>query len=206
MSVVMAVALVSTPKVWQKFNELLAAVQHQAQSKLLNVALNSQAEEYDESVLTPIAQTEQLASSCPNSQHAQVAEAATRRSAFRQVRAKGRDTSLSSTEHAALAFNARPEIKWREAVPSTEDALARGAENLLKMHGVNALPPQIAMSPGSIVEVVMLPRPEQPAPIYFEKDADLNFKLKKAFEETKAVRQKARFVMGRTSLMTLPSS
>jgi hypothetical protein len=195
----MALALVGTPKVWQKFSDLLAAVQHKAHAKFVDMALNSQAQQYDERVLTSVAQPEEMAS-CPYSHSKQVRGSSmiSGGATVRQVRAKQRSTFDVPETPEALAFNARPKIEKR----GPSDHVASLQENHLTMLPVAFAPETFTMSKSDVMEMVTLPRPEdQATPVYIEKDPEMNIKLKKVIDESKSLRQRARFVMGKNSFV-----
>jgi hypothetical protein len=195
------VTLGGSPQVWQQLSNLIAAVQHKAQIKFLSMVLTPQTGG-DEVETVPAIQSEHLAS-CQGSPFEQVQSdsKATTDSSIRKVKAERR-APVRSEEPATLALRDVAKVDNAGSLLHL-DKLARTTQNHLTMHGVTSMPPEIATAKSDIVEVVVLPKMDTFAPAFI--DSTSLSKMKKALEDSKAIRLKTRYLITRP-VISLPSS
>lgn len=195
------VALVGTPRAWQAFSNIFAALQHKTQNKLLSMAVNSQVQERGEEVLagTPLA-AEHLAS-CTKVNPFQIAEVRKPVSAptARKLRAERR-VQPGSDNHSLRAADTLANKSLDVTLPRPEESLAWVSENRLEMHPLASVPREL-LDKSNVMEFVTLPKVNAVPAIFAGKEVDL-IKLKKSLEEMKAARQKTRYVI----IRNLPAS
>jgi hypothetical protein len=182
-----------SPQLWQQLSNLVSAVQHKAQIKFLSMVLSPQADS-DAVEESPSAQAEQF-SSCKASAFGQTQdETQAKPDSSSRKRKAERRTAVSSEEQEALAL--ADVVKEKGKPPLTHlHSPQQEAQNLLAMHAVDFTATASATDRSSVVEVVVLPRIDSAAPAFIDNGNIL--KLKKTFEETKALRQKAHYFISR---------
>jgi hypothetical protein len=203
--VVIMVALVGTPRVWKEFGNILASLQHQTQNKLLSMAVNSQVHDGDTQEIAGMPQTEHLASTCPYEKFSQVAanHKIVNSPAPRKVKVERRALPSSdqfSTVEANIASKMGHDVK----LPSPEETMAWAGENKINMHDIASVPREI-LDKSNVTEFVTLPKVNMMPTVFIEKNADL-IKLKKSLEETKALRQRVRYIFIPRNLPVPPST
>jgi len=200
--VVMTLAI--SPQVWQKLGNLLDAIQHRAQIKMLSLVLSPQNGQVEVEPVAPAVWTEHFAS-CQGASLAQAqAESQTKpATAFHKIKMELRVADRSEREQESLAFEAQAQEAQGESLPHHNN-LARETPNLWAMHGATFVQTNRAMSKSNIAEAVMLPRLDSVAPVFVE-NVNFQFKLRKILDENKLTRQKTRCPLGK-SVPSLPAS
>ena len=89
-------------------------------------------------------------------------------------------------------------------LPSSVETMAWVGENKLTMHDIASVPREM-LDKSDVTEFVTVPKMNTIPTIFIEKSADL-IKLKKSFEESKAVRQRVRYVINTKAFPVLPST
>lgn len=195
------VTLGGSPQVWQQLSNLIAAVQHKAQIKFLSMVLTPQTG-MDEVETAPVTQSEHLAS-CQGSPFVQTQSDSKARTDLSPRKVKPqRRAAIAAEEPVTLALKEAAKLDRGKSLLHL-DNLARTTENRLTMHGVTSRPPEIAMAKSDIVEVVVLPKMDTFKPAFID-SASLS-KMKKALEDSKAIRLKTRYLITRP-VISLPSS
>ncbi|HEX8888042.1 MAG TPA: hypothetical protein VF779_02640 [Pyrinomonadaceae bacterium] len=203
--VAIMVALVGTPRVWKEFGNILASLQHKTQNKLLSMAVNSQVHEGDTQEIAAMPQSEHMASTCPYEKFSQVAinRKSVNTSAPRKVKVE-RIARPSSDELSTLAANAASKMGHDVKLPRPEETMAWVGENKLIIHDIASVPREM-QEPSNVTEFVAVPKINTIPTVFIEKNADL-IKLKKSLEETKALRQRVRYVFTAKNLPVPPST
>ena len=199
--VVMTLAI--SPQVWQKLGNLLDAIQHQAQIKMLSMVLSPQDSDDEVEPASTTIQSEHFAS-CQGSPSVQAqVDAQTKPAAsFHKARTERRAADRSEKQEA-LAFNAQAKDAQGESLPHFNNP-ARTTPNLWAMHGVAFAPREIATDKSNIAEAVVLPQLDSIAPVFIE-NVNFQFKLKKILDENKLTRQRSRCPLAK-SAPPLPAS
>jgi hypothetical protein len=199
--VVMTLAI--SPQVWQKLGNLLDAIQHRAQIKMLSLVLSPQDSPVEVEPVAPAVQTEHFAF-CQSSSLAQAqAESQTKPAAvFHKIKTEQRVADRSEKQES-LAFEVQAQEAQGESLPHHNNP-ARETPNLWAMHGATFVQTNVAMSKSNIAEAVMLPRLDSVAPVFVE-NVNFQFKLRKILDENKLTRQKTRCPLGK-SVPSLPAS
>jgi hypothetical protein len=199
--VVMTLAI--SPQVWQKLGNLLDAIQHRAQIKMLSLVLSPQDGEVEVEPASSTIQSEHFAS-CQGASLAQApAESQTKpAAAFHKIKTEQRATDRSEKQEF-LAFEIQSQEAQGETLPHHNNP-ARETKNLWAMHGATFVQTNAALNKSNIAEAVMLPRLDSVAPVFVE-NVNFQFKLRKILDENKLTRQKTRCPLGK-SAPTLPSS
>ena len=198
------VALVGTPRVWKEFGNILAALQHKTQNKLLSMAVNSQVRDGgDTQEIAGMPQSEHLASTCPYEKFSQVVTSrkTLNSPAPRKVKVERRALP-GSDEISTLAVNAESKMGHDVKLPSPEETIAWVGENKLTIHDIASVPREIS-DKSDVTEFVTAPKINTFPTVFIEKSADL-IKLKKCLEESKAARQRVRYVINTKALPVLP--
>src|SRR4051812_49003218 len=141
--VAILVALVGTPRAWLEFSNVLAALQHKTQNKLLSMAVNSQVQESGEEERAVVPSSEHHAP-CPFTTSYQVADnyKPVNYSAPRKPKAERR--ALPSSEgSSALAANSVAKKHRQVTLPRPEESLAWTGENQLAMHAIASVPKEL---------------------------------------------------------------
>jgi len=198
------VALVGTPRVWKEFGNILASLQHKTQNKLLSMAVNSQVRDGgDTQEIAGMPQSEHLASTCPYEKFSQVM--ANRKivnsPAPRKVKVERRALP-GSDEISTLAVNTESKMGHDVKLPSPEETIAWVGENKLTIHDIASVPREI-LDKSDVTEFATAPKLNTFPTVFIEKSGDL-IKLKKCLEESKAVRQRVRYVINTKALPALP--
>lgn len=203
--VAIMVALVGTPRVWKEFGNILASLQHQTQNKLLSMAVNSQVREGETQEIAGTPQSEHLASACPFEKFSQVAvnRKAVNSSVSRKVKVE-KLARPGSDESSSLAANTTNKMGHDVKLPLPEETMAWVGQNQVTIRDIASVP-QETLDRSDVTEFVTVPKVSTIPNVSIEKNADL-IKLKKSFEETKALRQKVRYVFTTRSLPVLPST
>jgi hypothetical protein len=201
--VAIMVALVGTPRVWKEFGNILASLQHKTQNKLLSMAVNSQVHEGDTQEIAAMPQSEHPASACPYEKFSQVAvnRKSVNSPAPRKVKVERRSLP-SSDELSTVAANTENKLGHDVKLPSSVETMAWVGENKLTMHDIASVPREM-LDKSDVTEFVTVPKINTIPTIFIEKNTDL-IKLKKSLEESKAVRQRVRYVINTKGLPAFP--
>lgn len=199
--VVMTLAI--SPQVWQKLGNLLDAIQHRAQVKILSLVLSQQESNDEVEPAATTIQTEHFAS-CQGSTFVQAQDDV-------QTKADSTSHKIRTTRHAAdksekpetLAFNAQDKDAQGESLSHLNN-IAREIPNQWTMRGASFAPRDFAMDKDNVAEALALPQPDSVAPVFVE-NVNFQLKVKKILDENKLTRQRVRCPLGK-SIPPLPSS
>jgi hypothetical protein len=199
--VVMTLAI--SPQVWQKLGNLLDAIQHRAQIKMLSMVLSPQDSSGEIEPAASTTQSEHFAS-CQSSPLVQAqGESQTKPAAsFYKARTERRAADRSEKQET-LAFNTQVKDAQGESLPHFNN-VTRATPNLWAMHGVAFVPREIATDKSNIAEAVVLPQLDSITPVFIE-NVNFQLKLKKILDENKLTRQRTRCPLAK-SAPPLPSS
>lgn len=205
--VVMTLAI--SPQVWQKFGNLLDAIQRQAQVKMLSLVLSPQDGQAESETLSPIMQPAGF-SPCHgstlthNSLLAQ-AQVWSQIGTVLSAHKNGADerAAVRPGKHEAPALDFQDQDMRGETLAHVNE-FVRETPKLWSVRDATFLPTNAALDNGNIAEYIVLPKLDVVAPMFVE-NMNVQLKLKKVLDENRLTRQKTRCPLAR-SVPPLPAS